>query len=249
MVKADIWPSEAFDALITAIGKPALGDAILHIAEALDTVDEVFGFWIGPDEMPVQLASSGHRGSAKKRAALYANDFYERDPLLPMIRDVAESATLTVGSLHAQQIVDPVYRRECFDMPGLAEKLSFVRNARGRRYVLSFYRSRNHGPLRPERLRGLAELVMPILQRHGELLGDEAHLTSLQRVEYRLARAYPALTVRECEVCARTLMGMTAEASALNLGISEATVLTYRRRAYARYELSSAGQFIENILN
>ena len=248
MAQANIWPSQTFEALIGAIGKPSLGDVILGIAEGLAGVDEVFGFWMDREGAPVQLASSGHQGSAKKRASLYASDFHAHDPLLPAIRAVDEREQVVVTSLRAADIPDPIYRRECFDRPGLAEKISFVRSVGRRRYVLSFYRSGHHRPLRSERLRPLAELTLPILRRHGEILGDEVNLTSLQRVEHRLARAYPELTGREWQVCARTLMGMTAEATALNLGVSEATVHTYRRRAYGRYGVSSAGQFLENLL-
>jgi hypothetical protein len=49
-------------------------------------------------------------------------------------------------------------------------------------------------------------------------------------------------------IASRTIAGMTAEAIALDLGIGRTSVLTYRRRAYERYGMSSAGQFIEHIL-
>jgi len=47
------------------------------------------------------------------------------------------------------------------------------------------------------------------------------------------------LTRREREVCARAAVGMTVEATALDLGISRTTVLTYRQRAYARLGVTS----------
>ncbi|AUN31853.1 hypothetical protein C0V82_12900 [Niveispirillum cyanobacteriorum] len=39
------------------------------------------------------------------------------------------------------------------------------------------------------------------------------------------------------------MVGMTAEAIALDLGISSASVLTYRRRAYVRYHFTHSNQF------
>jgi DNA-binding NarL/FixJ family response regulator len=44
----------------------------------------------------------------------------------------------------------------------------------------------------------------------------------------------PALTVREREVCARLLCGMTHDGVANDLQLSLPTVKTYRNRAFAR---------------
>ncbi|MTJ84214.1 MAG: helix-turn-helix transcriptional regulator [Telmatospirillum sp.] len=50
------------------------------------------------------------------------------------------------------------------------------------------------------------------------------------------------LTRRELDVCARSLLGMTAEGIALDLDIKKSSVLTYRKRAYARLGISSQTQ-------
>lgn len=242
------WPNNSFEAMIGAVGTASLGDVILKAAETVGGVDEVFGFWIEGEGSPMPLASSGHRGSSRKRASLYSTGFHALDPLLPVIRALGEQASVSSASLRARQILDPVYRRECFDRPGLFEKIAFVRTCGTRHYVLSFYRTHEAHPGGADRLNSLAEFSLPILKRHAELLGDENGLSLTQRLEYRLARAYTALTKREREVCARSLTGMTAEATALDLGIAETSVLTYRRRAYERYSISSVGQLLEGLL-
>ena len=66
---------------------------------------------------------------------------------------------------------------------------------------------------------------------------------SIDQIERRLGTIYVCLTERERAVCARTMVGMTAEAIALDLGISMASVLTYRRRAYERYRVTHSNQF------
>jgi len=66
---------------------------------------------------------------------------------------------------------------------------------------------------------------------------------SIQKIEQRLGSIFGCLTGRERAVCARTMVGMTAEAIALDLGISAASVLTYRRRAYERYRITHSNQF------
>ena len=41
------------------------------------------------------------------------------------------------------------------------------------------------------------------------------------------------------EVCARAAIGMSVEATALDLGIGKSSVLTYRQRAYQRLQVTS----------
>lgn len=66
---------------------------------------------------------------------------------------------------------------------------------------------------------------------------------SIGKIEYRLGQVFIDLTDRERAVCARTMVGMTAEAIALDLGIAASSVLTYRRRAYERYRFTNSNQF------
>jgi DNA-binding CsgD family transcriptional regulator len=47
------------------------------------------------------------------------------------------------------------------------------------------------------------------------------------------------LTSRELDVGARSLAGMTAEGTALELNIKTSSVVTYRKRAYGRLGISS----------
>ena len=52
----------------------------------------------------------------------------------------------------------------------------------------------------------------------------------------------PQLSPREIEVCVRIMLGITSEGIGIDLGISRNTVLTYRKRAYARLNISSQNQ-------
>ncbi|MFA6031500.1 MAG: LuxR C-terminal-related transcriptional regulator [Myxococcota bacterium] len=71
---------------------------------------------------------------------------------------------------------------------------------------------------------------------------------SIDVIEHRLGSTFHSLTGRERAVCARTMVGMTAEAIGLDLGISPASVLTYRRRAYERYCFTHANQFFLGLI-
>jgi DNA-binding NarL/FixJ family response regulator len=63
-------------------------------------------------------------------------------------------------------------------------------------------------------------------------------LTSLDVIEKRLTQGEPELPRREMQVCARILYGMSSTGIALQLGIGEETVMTYRKRAYQRFGIA-----------
>ena len=237
-----------YEALIDALGTQVLGDVILAAADAEIGVEEVFGYWLEDNMAPVCIASSGRIGSSLSRATSYADQYHQLDPLNWMADGLQEGEPTRFGRVTAIDIEDRNYRQECFDRPGLSEKLSFARRRGTRRFVLSFYRARDRRRTGHNALGDLAEIVLPLLGKQIDLLGDELAVPAVQRVERRLKRTFPALTRREIEVCARTMIGMTAEAISLDLGIGETTTLTYRRRAYERYKLSSASEMVGKIL-
>jgi len=58
----------------------------------------------------------------------------------------------------------------------------------------------------------------------------------------RLAALRKGLTPRELEIASRIVAGMGAEAIALDLGIAPSSVVTYRRRAYARLGIAAQNE-------
>lgn len=234
------------EALIDATGTGAFSDVLLDVADRLTGVDEIFAFWLDTRAIPCRIASSGHVGSAQSRADLYTREFHLLDPLVGMTLN--EGKAMQMARLSASDVHHPAYRRECYDRPGFAEKIAFARFREGRHFVLNFYRRRESASIQINALAQLAELAFPMLRKHCDILGDETDMPIVMRLERRLGNTYPQLSRREREVCARSLIGMTAEAIALDLSVSETTVLTYRRRAYERYSLSSSHEMIGRIL-
>lgn len=90
----------------------------------------------------------------------------------------------------------------------------------------------------------LARVLLPLVLLHLRLTGDIACNTQVTSsdMEDRIASSFPQLTTRERQVCARSIIGVTAEGIALDLDIKQTSVLTYRRRAYARLNINSINQ-------
>lgn len=65
---------------------------------------------------------------------------------------------------------------------------------------------------------------------------------ALHYYRHRLIALDRGLTPRELDVCVRSLLGMTAEGTALDLDIKQSSVVTYRKRAYVRLGISSQSE-------
>lgn len=70
---------------------------------------------------------------------------------------------------------------------------------------------------------------------------------SANHIEDRLFYVCPTLSRREQEVCARAAVGMSVEATAIDLGIAKTSVVTYRKRSYRRLGITSVHELCEPI--
>ncbi len=226
--------------LIRASRSGQLGPALLEAAHGLAEATEVFAYRLSLGRPPKTLMIYSLLGDASRRAHLYADQFHRLDPAASRL--VAVSAGGVARHVLATEIPTTSYRSQCFDQPGFIDKLCFGWSGAEETTVISFYRQRNalddQGGLS-----ALASLGLSLLQASSDR-GES--LTA--RIEVKLMFSYPELTLRERQVCARTLAGWTSGQIAKALQIGSATVLTYRQRAYERLGFSSAGEFLDRLI-
>lgn len=109
---------------------------------------------------------------------------------------------------------------------------------------LSMWQSSRTTPLDPSRdqqVLAAAQAAYAMLSKHLDICGQGESLaralTSLAEIEQCFARSPVKLPRRETEVGSRILFGLSTTGIALDLGLSEETVITYRRRLYTRLEI------------
>ncbi len=89
--------------------------------------------------------------------------------------------------------------------------------------------------------------LAPILKRahrnalFAQLASPDAQ-TRVLNIERALQRTAPQLSAREREVCARIACGIGADGIASDLGIATSTVMTLRKRAYAKLAIHGRQQ-------
>jgi DNA-binding CsgD family transcriptional regulator len=229
-------------ALIDAAGGDDFAPLLLDAANGIAGVDEIFAYRATAAGAPDALLSVSKLDDAGTRAQNYVRDFFRFDPVT-RVRTSGRSESFVV-SVSASELKQPRYRSLCFDGPRFADKLCFGWRDKANAIVLSFYRSDAGGLAHERGLLPLANLALSILAKQAKTV-----LPLVERLEHKLAHHYPELTMRERQVCARTIAGWSAERSAADLGIRPSTVIAYRQRAYQRLGIHSAHAFLEPMIH
>jgi len=175
---------------------------------------------------------------------IYNKRYLALDPIYDAYRATPECSDVALLRIRPSDIPSAGFRRRFFEEPGIVERLSIVQRGADAWRVLTIARHADEGlfsNVEIDALVGLACLALPMLPLNRTRPGLVLQLT-VEQFEDRFASRYPALTARERQVCARAVLGMSIEATALDLGIGKTSVLTYRQRAYQRLQVANAFQ-------
>lgn len=242
---------KCYDALLGALGTRSMEEEFFSAVHAVSEVDRIYCFERRErDDPPNLFCSWVPDADATTLINRYRAVYHRFDPIrgvLPRIPD-AGCASIT---FHASEIENSDYRSDCFDRFSIRHRLSIVKHVGDRWLTLSVARrSRPFGAGEVASLSTLSRLSLPLLAKNQSLQAKTSGGNfSIVEMERRLAAAGKGLTERERQVCARTIAGISAEGAALDLGISVASVLTYRQRAYRRANVSNAMQLAALVMH
>jgi DNA-binding CsgD family transcriptional regulator len=165
----------------------------------------------------------------------YAKRYWLRDRVARQVVARQASGTIQIVRQSSSAIKDAEYRQICYERARVLERVTLF-SARGPRVFASIYKTCDQGAFSPDQLDRI-ELVSPMLIaaliKHIGLMKAAASKHSLVEIASVLEGAY-SLSKREAEVAAGLMLRMTQNEISLRLGISLATVITYRQRAYAK---------------
>jgi DNA-binding CsgD family transcriptional regulator len=171
----------------------------------------------------------------------YLKSYLRLDPLCNAYRAAPACTDVAMQRVRPGDIVSPGFRRRIFDEAGIIERVSVIQRGPDSWRAMNVARHVSDGCFSDseiDSLVSLACLLLPMLPLNRKQQSGRLSLTVAQ-LEERFASRYGALTARERQVCARAAIGMSVEATALDLGIGKTSVLTYRRRAYHRLQVTS----------
>ncbi|MBT2188287.1 helix-turn-helix transcriptional regulator [Sphingobium nicotianae] len=176
---------------------------------------------------------------------LYEKNYLPLDPVQDAYRAAPTCSDLVFQRILPSDIASAGFRRRFFDEPGIIERISIVQRGAERWRGMNIARHASDGYFSEGELSSLIDLAcltLPMLPVNREKADGAVRQLNVGQIEERFATRYGSLTPRERQVCARAAIGMTVEATALDLGIAKTSVLTYRQRAYQRLRVSSPYQ-------
>ena len=237
--------------VIRALGTPGFPAAFARMVGGDFQADQVIVFRADePGRIRTLLAENQSWGArhAHSLADSYTSSYWAKDPnarfLIPAPADAVREVVLRTG--RTEDLKDGEYRHHLFTEPRLGAKASLIVRASGQVLYVNLYRRIDRGPFTPGELDGVeraCDLLLALLERHFALADDTADvdLAAVQRVIERASSeaGRAALSSREAAVCARIVAGYTTEGIGIDLGVSQHSVISYRRRAFEKLGIAT----------
>lgn len=240
-----------YEALVRALGISSFYASMASAIRDIVPLDRIYFFTVaGPRAVDLQLAEY-ETTQAPTRHEVYVSDYMPVDPILSAIKRAVEPRTLALLRVSPRDIKQPRYRM-ALRSADIVERISIVRRNQRNWQCLNLARRSGKGPFCSDellRLADFARLALPLAARHDEIVETSRRAISVDQLEARFAALKRGLSARETEVCARAVFGMSVEGTALDLGLGQASVLTYRKRAYGRLEVSSVNELSKLVMS
>jgi len=222
--------------MIGALGSPDFAAKTLHgLNEGGLQAASWSVYQLRPGQAPsLHLSASlGVTDTTQQCFAAYLDGLYQRDRSF----DGVCAGPAALLRMHADEVPSADHREAICRRHGMLERLSVVQRADdGGLLAVNLYRHQHQGAFAAADIGGfgdLAPLLLAGVQRHLALQEPPAR----ENARAALRQRCPALTERELDVCERLLRGWSYDGIAADLGLSQATVKTYRARAFERLGL------------
>lgn len=236
--------------VISAVGTPGFSSELLSFLHRATGAEHYTAFQLGY-AAPRRILSLSLDGSdtAIRQSALYTSGgFWREDPVINEARSCLSSRETTLLCMDIEKLPSGAFRDVLYGRANIRERLMICGGPPDQKFGLSILRCAGKGCLTSGELRRIsrvASIILSLIAKHNRITyqvgGAATTLTSLAEIERSIASAFPR---REAEVCARILYGISGAGIALDLGISEQTVMTYRKRAYDRLGIGSQRELL-----
>ncbi|MGS5086886.1 helix-turn-helix transcriptional regulator [Hydrogenophaga sp. A37] len=233
-------------------GRHAVAEDLLQLVGAHVPLAQCTIFAFEPGRRPA-IVAVGDRSRTQELphiAEAYVDRFHRLDGSSVVMRDELAAAQKAGSSaprivLHRQRgddIHHADYRRICYELPLVAERLAVMALYEGRRWLaVHLYRGEEHGPFDEAGIavvEAFAPLIVHAVRLHHT--GHAVHQDLSGLLLARLVRRFPALTQRDRDVVVALMDGLSTEALAQRLGLTLASAQTYQKRVLRK--LGVAGQ-------
>jgi len=240
---------DALPSVIASIGYPdfpaRLFDAFRGVTDS--TYITVFVSGQQPKARLLVAENEGDPGVCQKSANLYLSRYWNQDPANRVVVHDPDIHTLHIA---ATDIASTAYRSACYHALGLAKRFSLIQSRRDETMRVNLYFRTGAGlqSVGFDQVSEHSRVLMAAIWRHYDHSASLDGTNATNTFRTRLERAAPSLSPRELDVCSLIATGITSEGIAARLGVGINTVLTYRKRAYARLNISSQNELMRFLM-
>ncbi|WND03595.1 LuxR C-terminal-related transcriptional regulator [Temperatibacter marinus] len=200
---------------------------------------------------------------AEELARDYVDKFYKDDPNFKEIQNSDSDEYIELDKKVISVDYDPAYQNHFFDRRGLIDKAASVGKVEDGRVYCNFYRmvdSVKYSNVEWSVLKDLMPLATALIAVHYDIArangnafpdnGSEniVRKSIVHNVISKDSPPFDSLTMRERQVCERILLGYTTIGIGFDLGIAPTSVATYRKRSYAKLNISSQNELFNMCL-
>ena len=190
-----------------------------------------------------------------------SNIFTKQDPNFPQISRASKASEDRLIPLAVDSTYDPAYQNHFFDRHDLIDKASTIGKVEQGSVYCNFYRMGLSGAYSEkdwQLLESILPLITTLISTHYRILQlspldeQQAHRNARSLVHNIISKSvapFSQLTPREREVCERILLGYTSVGIGLDLNIAQSSVVTYRRRAYEKLDISTQKRIVHSLLD
>ena len=245
--------------LVETVGTPRFEPEFFQTIDQMIGCEHLTAFSVSNPDRPRLLfaANRGNTGIARNTAGIYLQKHWDSDPTNAILAEPRNLSQGVVACVSVDEMLRLRYRRQCYSVAdweasgsSLAHKVTLIKRRETDTIKVHFYRRRDAGPFCASAVQRIAEssdVLLAFLARHAPLDQHASALTLRRRFQAQLQDSFADITQREAQVCAAIAVGMNSEAIALTFGIRLNTVLTYRKRAYARLGICSQNELVRLI--
>ena len=236
--------------VVEAIGTDGFAPRLMTLLHELCGADHCAVFEFGQDSLREVAAESFDKShETREYVSRYLDQqYWRKDPAIAEVQECLQQQELVIIRVDIN-LLDADLRQAIF--PHVSDRIVICGRRQDAAFGVSIIRSNPHA-LFPDdaivHLGEVAELLVSVLAKHADVIFHRPNLalalTSLPDVE-RCIVARATLPRRETEVCARILYGLSSLGVALDLGISQESVKTYRKRAYERLRIGSERELLK----
>lgn len=236
-----------FPSLISSIGEENFDSSLVGWLNKICGAEHTSLFYIAANRMTNWATASidGASQNYQDLAVYLSEGLWQLDPSLEFAQAEMSAKDRVVVRTDIASLPDEKLREFIYYRRGIRDRVLMCERVAGGVVVLTLCSS-NSDFASPHNLKSIEEhydTLFALLAKHIDLArrGTDASvaLTTLAEIECCISEQMPSMPRREAEVCSRAIYGISTLGISLDLGISQETVMTYRKRAYSRLQIAT----------